>query len=90
MATATLEPQTLDEPLVIAGRALRSRLLVGTGKYRDNEDLEGFKSDEEVQSLSYTGNLGPYTFENWKREDEFVATRNENYYMRDVDDAPEA
>lgn len=28
-----------DEPLVIAGRALRSRLIVGTGKYRDNETM---------------------------------------------------
>jgi thiazole synthase len=26
---------TLDDPLVVAGRAYRSRLLVGTGKYRD-------------------------------------------------------
>src|SRR3712207_3771488 len=36
MATV-LEPRVMDEPLVIAGRALRSRLLVGTGKYRGNE-----------------------------------------------------
>jgi thiazole synthase len=28
-------PSTLDDPLVIGGRAYRSRLLVGTGKYRD-------------------------------------------------------
>ncbi|HET9339067.1 MAG TPA: thiazole synthase, partial [Casimicrobiaceae bacterium] len=27
--------EALDDPLVIAGRAYRSRLLVGTGKYRD-------------------------------------------------------
>ena len=26
---------TLDDPLVVAGRAYRSRLLVGTGKYKD-------------------------------------------------------
>jgi thiazole synthase len=30
-------PAQLDDPLVIAGRAYRSRLLVGTGKYRDFE-----------------------------------------------------
>ena len=29
------EPAALADPLVIAGRAYRSRLLVGTGKYRD-------------------------------------------------------
>ena len=28
-----------EEPLVIAGRALRSRLMVGTGKYRSNEEM---------------------------------------------------
>jgi thiazole synthase len=28
-----------DEPLVIAGRSLRSRLMVGTGKYRTNEEM---------------------------------------------------
>ena len=29
------DPAPVDDPLVIAGRAYRSRLLVGTGKYRD-------------------------------------------------------
>src|SRR5690349_3622906 len=29
----------MDEPLVIAGRALRSRLMVGTGKYRTNQEM---------------------------------------------------
>ncbi len=29
----------LDRPLVIAGRELRSRLMVGTGKYRTNEEM---------------------------------------------------
>jgi thiazole synthase len=28
-----------DQPLVIAGRALRSRLMVGTGKYRSNREM---------------------------------------------------
>jgi thiazole synthase len=28
-----------DEPLIIAGRAFRSRLILGTGKYRDNEAM---------------------------------------------------
>ncbi|MDB4947931.1 MAG: Thiazole synthase [Gemmatimonadetes bacterium] len=40
-------PRTGDEPLVIAGRALRSRLLVGTGKYRTN--------DEMVQAVEASG-----------------------------------
>ena len=32
---APLESHVTADPLVIAGRAYRSRLLVGTGKYRD-------------------------------------------------------
>src|SRR3954468_12809658 len=32
---APTDPSTLTDPLVIAGRAYGSRLLVGTGKYRD-------------------------------------------------------
>src|SRR3982751_6030933 len=32
---APADPATLADPLVIAGRAYRSRLLVGTGKYQD-------------------------------------------------------
>ena len=39
--TATLHPtQALtDVPLTIGGRSFRSRLMVGTGKYRDNADM---------------------------------------------------
>lgn len=39
MATVVAETKTWDEPLVIAGRELRSRLMVGTGKYRDNAQM---------------------------------------------------
>jgi len=39
MATAAAETRVWDEPLVIAGRELRSRLMVGTGKYRDNAQM---------------------------------------------------
>jgi thiazole synthase len=38
--TGTLAPDTLtDTPLTIAGRSFRSRLMVGTGKYRDNTEM---------------------------------------------------
>ena len=32
------EDNTTDKPLVIAGKSYQSRLLVGTGKYKDNEE----------------------------------------------------
>ncbi len=38
--TTTIEPLvTPDPPLVIGGKSFRSRLLVGTGKYRSNADM---------------------------------------------------
>jgi thiazole synthase len=43
--TGTLTPETArphtlaDPPLTIGGRSFRSRLMVGTGKYRSNEDM---------------------------------------------------
>ena len=38
--TATVTPETLtDPPLTIGGRSFRSRLMVGTGKYRSNGDM---------------------------------------------------
>jgi thiazole synthase len=38
MTTVHAEPVT-DAPLTIGGRSFRSRLMVGTGKYRDNTDM---------------------------------------------------
>ena len=35
---APSDPTTLADPLIVAGRAYRSRLLVGTGKYRDFDE----------------------------------------------------
>ena len=38
-STPTAEPVTRDQPLTIGGRHFRSRLMVGTGKYRDNGQM---------------------------------------------------
>lgn len=38
MTSVQTEPST-EAPLTIGGRAFRSRLMVGTGKYRDNNDM---------------------------------------------------
>jgi thiazole synthase len=44
----------VDEPLRIGGRALRSRLMVGTGKYRNNEEMTQAiaASDAEVVTVA--------------------------------------
>lgn len=39
MATAVHTESATDTPLTIGGRAFRSRLMVGTGKYRNNRDM---------------------------------------------------
>ena len=39
MAMTVTEPVIQDTPLVVGGRTFRSRLLVGTGKYKDNATM---------------------------------------------------
>ncbi|QLG61420.1 ABC transporter substrate-binding protein [Halorarum salinum] len=58
-------------------------------RYVPEKDVEGMRRDAEIQTLSYTGNLGPYRFERWERDARFVAVRNEDYYMHDVADVPD-
>ena len=52
-------------------------------------DGEALEQSDEINEMTYTGNLGPYTFERWDRDAEFVAVRNDDYYMHDADDIPE-
>lgn len=35
---------------------------------------------EEIQTLAYTGNLGPFEFERWDRTSVFVSSKNPDYY----------
>jgi peptide/nickel transport system substrate-binding protein len=44
---------------------------------------EDLRQSEEIQQIQYSGNLGPYTFERWERSNEFVAVRNDDYYLRE-------
>lgn len=75
------EPAFVTSTAFWGGRCLPKDLVKG---YVEDGDVEGLKRDEELNSLSYTGNLGPYDFEEWERESRFVATRAEEYYLRDV------
>jgi len=58
-------------------------------KYAEDRDTEGLQQDEELNTLAYTGNLGPYTYENWERSASYTVTRNDDYYLRDVADVPD-
>ncbi|MFQ5976148.1 MAG: ABC transporter substrate-binding protein, partial [Candidatus Hydrothermarchaeales archaeon] len=51
-------------------------------------DVEAFTQAEELNNLSYTGNLGPYRFSEWIRGDKFVVERNPDYYLGQESGAP--
>ena len=55
-------------------------------KYVPDQDGEGLRQDEELNTLAYAGNLGPYTFEEWQRDSQFVAVRNDDYYLAEAED----
>jgi len=44
-------------------------------------DFEAFTQAPEFNNLTYTGNLGPYRFKEWIRNDRFVVERNPDYYL---------
>jgi peptide/nickel transport system substrate-binding protein len=44
-------------------------------------DVKAFTEAPEFNNLTYTGNLGPYRFKEWIRNDRFVAERNPEYYL---------
>jgi peptide/nickel transport system substrate-binding protein len=48
-------------------------------KYEGN--VEAFTQAPEFNNLTYTGNLGPYRFKEWIRNDRFVVEKNPDYYL---------
>jgi peptide/nickel transport system substrate-binding protein len=44
-------------------------------------DIDAFTKAPEFNNLTYTGNLGPYKFKEWSRNDRFVLERNPDYYL---------
>ncbi|SEK54899.1 ABC transporter substrate-binding protein [Haloferax larsenii] len=78
-----VDPAFIKKPIMWGAMCLPKSLVE---KYRDMDD-GGNKLNQStaIQEITYSGNLGPYTFERWDRESVFVAKRNENYYLRDVE-----
>jgi peptide/nickel transport system substrate-binding protein len=76
------DPFFLQRPIMWAEYCMPQGLLE---EYRDAENGgQQLNEDERVQTLAYTGNLGPYEFERWDRNSVFVATRNDDYYARNT------
>jgi peptide/nickel transport system substrate-binding protein len=53
--------------------------------YVAEEDVEGLKQDSELLELKFTGNLGPFTLDEWKRSAGTRYTRNDDYYIQNLD-----
>ena len=51
-------------------------------------DVKAFTQAEEFNNLTYTGNLGPYRFKDWIRNDKFVVQRNPDFYLGKDDGSP--
>ncbi|MFC1908269.1 ABC transporter substrate-binding protein [Chloroflexota bacterium] len=51
-------------------------------------DAKAFTEAEEFNNLTYTGNLGPYKFKEWVRNDKFVVERNPDFYLGEDDESP--
>lgn len=57
--------------------------------YVDEEDVDGLRENEELLELQFSGNLGPYVLDEWQRDAGTSYTRNDEYYLKDVEDGPE-
>ncbi len=51
-------------------------------------DVKAFTQAPEFNTLSYTGNLGPYRYKDWVRNDKFVVERNPGFYLGQGDGSP--
>lgn len=85
---ATLEdanllwPETYDPLLYPIPRGL-------VEPYVEAADRDGLQENEALLELQFTGNLGAFTLDEWRRGSGTQYTRNDEYYLRDVDAGPD-
>jgi peptide/nickel transport system substrate-binding protein len=89
--TVFVTPQVVDETTFAITRQsvypefiYTVRTLIPYPKYiavKYGGDVEAFTQAPEFNNLTYTGNLGPYKFKEWLRNDKFVVERNPDYYL---------
>jgi peptide/nickel transport system substrate-binding protein len=77
--TFTITRQTVDAEFVYTLYDLTPYPKYIAQKYEG--DAEAFMRAPEFNNLTYTGNLGPYRFKEWNRNDRFVVERNPDYYL---------
>ncbi len=77
--TFTITRQTVDPEFVYNIYNLIPYPKYIASKYEG--DVQAFTKAPEFNNLTYTGNLGPYKFKEWIRNDRFVVERNPDYYL---------
>jgi peptide/nickel transport system substrate-binding protein len=77
--TFTITRQTIDPEFIYEVRTLTPYPKYISVKYEG--DVDAFTQAPEFNNLTYTGNLGPYKFVEWIRNDKFVVERNPEYYL---------
>jgi len=82
----TITRQTVDPEFIYTVRTLTPYPQYIAVKYEG--DVEAFTQAPEFNNLTYTGNLGPYKFVEWIRNDKFVLERNPEYYLGKDIEAP--
>jgi peptide/nickel transport system substrate-binding protein len=56
--------------------------------YVGEQDVEGLRQDEELLELQFTGNLGGFVLDTWNRSAGTEYSRNDDYYIQDIDEGP--
>ncbi len=84
--TFTITRQTIDPEFIYTVRPLTPYPKYIAVKYEG--DIDAFTQAPEFNNLTYTGNLGPYKFVEWIRNDKYVVERNPEYYLGKDTSAP--
>ncbi|MBA7613801.1 Oligopeptide-binding protein AppA [subsurface metagenome] len=82
----TITRQTVDPEFIYNVRTLTPYPKYIATKYEG--DIDAFTQAPEFNNLTYTGNLGPYKFVEWVRNDKYVLARNPEYYLGKDIEAP--
>jgi len=94
-----VEPEVIDETTFVIRRQTVDPEFVDNAIYsltpypkhiamKYEGDAKAFTEAEEFNNLTYTGNLGPYKFKEWVRNDKYVVERNPDYYLGQDTGAP--
>lgn len=85
---ALIFPRGLTEKFM-RSQEEKEEIASNSDEYDSAEDvpdgnLEDFQQSDEVQNLTWTGNLGPYSLDEWERSSTFTATANDDYYAAEL------